>query len=74
MKLSSTVQKIGNACFCNCSNLIKINIPKNVSEIGEYCFDNTKLFSHEGKIDIKEGSKLIGKESLKIHIGISKNK
>lgn len=37
--------EIGNSCFYNCENIIKISIPSTVKSIGKYAFYHCKQLS-----------------------------
>ena len=52
--LAEGITTIRNAAFQNCSNLIEINIPETICEVGRYAFENTKWLNiqDEGTIYI----------------------
>ena len=57
VKISSTVQKIGENAFIICQNLTNINIPNKVTDIGDYAFNNCKSLT---SVTIPKSLKSIG--------------
>lgn len=64
IKLSNSLEYIGNSAFESCSSLKKINIPDNVKKIGDYAFYNcTSLV----KITLPASVEEIGKRAVGIY-------
>ncbi|WP_034449497.1 leucine-rich repeat protein [Butyrivibrio sp. AE2032] len=62
VSIAEGVTRIGNYCFCGCSNMKEINIPSTVTEIGDYAYCNCNASSAvEGcKLVIPSGVTSIG--------------